>query len=282
MRRLLHLFLPLFLVLSTSGCGVKTIYNQLDWYLPSVAEDFISLDPTQQSSLEKSVEALLHWHRTTQLPQYAKALRQIRTELNSGLTEKKAGLILIELELFWINVLKKMAPEAAELLVTATAAQQQELQDSFTEKNKEYEEKYIKVAEDERLENIVDDLTENFERWLGPLTEEQKIALVKGINEFVPVHVERLVYRKAWQSMLIAALENKDIIYSRRQIVSLLTEPKKHRPQVLIDKLNQNRVLSTRLFLKINNLMTPEQKAHLSEEIEYYASSFEELAKESG
>jgi len=280
MRKILLFTFSLFAMLSISSCGVKTIYNQLDWYLPSIAEDFISLDPSQQSSLEKSIAELLRWHRTTQLPQYAQALRKIRSDLNNGLSEEKAGMILTELERYWVDVLDRMAPDAAELLITATETQQQELKDSFAEKNEEYEEEYISVAEDERLENIVDDLTENFERWLGPLTDEQKLIVVQGVNKFIPVHVERLSYRKVWQSRLINAMEMKNTTQAKRDIISLLSEPKKHRPQTLKDKLNINRILSTRLFLEINNLMTAEQQAHLNEEIEYYATSFEELAKE--
>jgi len=276
----MRIFTVMLAVIVTSGCGIKFLYHQLDWYIPSVIEDFISLSDSQQSLLDLRVSKLIKWHRQTQLPTYAKTLRAIKQNIKDGLNEEHADKITIELEKYWKAVIEKMAPDMADLLIVTTLSQQQDLIRNFTENNKEYEEKYILVSTEKRLEKIVDDLIDNFERWTGPLTEPQVNILKDHVNNFVPVHIDRLEYRKQWQTMLVNAMRNNNKSQARQTIVSLFSEPKKHRAKLFTQKLDTNKEISKTLFLEINTILTAEQQRHLFAEIGYYAKSFDELAAE--
>ncbi len=262
------------------GCGVKTIYHQLDWYIPSVINDFISLSDNQQSALSLNVKELLGWHRRTQLPVYADTLRKIGKHFRQGLNETHIEQISTELENYWEIVIAKMAPDMADLLLTTTASQQQELRKNFIARNKEYEEEYININEQKRREKIVEDLSNNLKRWLGPLTDQQTKLISYEVTRYQPVHVDRLAYRKQWQEKLLTTLQDNNKTQARQVLISLFSEPKKHRSETFNNKLATNKKLNKVMFLKINRMLTPVQLQHLSDEIEYYARSFEELAAE--
>lgn len=278
----LYRITTLSLLVLLGGCGVKTIYHQLDWYIPSVIEDFISLSDKQQSVLSLQVKQLLAWHRQTQLPVYATTLRTIRSQIKQGLNETHIEQISAELENYWKIVTAKMAPDMADLLLTTTASQQEELRKNFIAKNREYEEEYIRINEIKRREKIVEDLSNNLKRWLGPLTDQQIKLISYEVTRYEQVHVDRLAYRKHWQEKLLTTLQDSDKTRAREMLISLFSEPRKHRSDIFNKKLDTNKELNKALFLKINRMLTSEQLQHLSDEIEYYAKSFDELAMEKG
>ena len=58
-------------VMMVASCSFKTLYNQLDYLIPSYVEGMVSLDSMLEEKVEQRTLVLINWHRNTQLNQYA-------------------------------------------------------------------------------------------------------------------------------------------------------------------------------------------------------------------
>ena len=77
------------LVLLISACSFKTLYNRLDYMIPSYVEGMVSLDDVLEEEVEQRAEGLLSWHRNTQLVQYADLLRTFQQDIESPLDRQR-------------------------------------------------------------------------------------------------------------------------------------------------------------------------------------------------
>ena len=77
------------LIAIVASCSFKTIYNQLDYLIPSYVEGMVSLDSVLDEKVEQRTLVLINWHRNTQLNQYADWLRALQRDANEQLTEEQ-------------------------------------------------------------------------------------------------------------------------------------------------------------------------------------------------
>ena len=77
------------LVVMVTSCSIKTMYKQLDYFIPSYVEGMVSLDSMLEKKVDQRTLALINWHRNTQLEKYATWLGVIQRDANQQLTEEK-------------------------------------------------------------------------------------------------------------------------------------------------------------------------------------------------
>ena len=267
------------LILGISGCSIKTIYNQMDWVLAGLVEDYITLTEQQDADVEQRIAGIIKWHRTTQLAAYSADLKQVKKDTEAGLNYEKIKDFYELLNQRWIALKERIAPDIAALLITLSKEQQLKMFKAIKEKNEEYIEEYVNITQKERNEVIGERLIENFERWLGNLTSEQEAVFWQWVKKFKPVHDDRLEFRRAWQKDLRLIL-NSDMPAEekRKELTELFRNPERFQSQVYKDKLAYNREQSAYLILATP--LTPEQQKHLFSQIDYYTKNFDELAAE--
>ncbi len=277
-KNLKYIFFAVILLV-LGGCGVKTIYNQMDWILAGVVEDYIHLTEVQDEDVERRIADILKWHRKTQLPLYSSDLRQVKQYTKEGLSDKKIEHFFGLLNQRWIAIKGKISPEIAGLLMTLSDKQVLKMFKNIKEQNEEYIEEHVDITQKERDKAIIERMIDNFERWLGDLSNEQKALFWQWKDRFKPVHNDRLEFRRVWQKELRLIL-NSNISKKEKevQLVELFRNPDKFRSQVYIDKLAHNRNQAAQLILTMS--LTPEQKKHLYKEVDYYTKNFDELAAE--
>lgn len=266
-------------LLVLSGCGVKTIYNQMDWILAGVVEDYINLTEVQDEDVERRIAGILKWHRKTQLPLYSSGLRQVKFDTEAGLTEENIKSFFEFLNQRWIAFKGKISPEFAGLLMSLSDKQVLQMFENIKEQNEDYIEEHVDITQKERDKAIIERMIDNFERWLGDLSKEQKALFWQWKDRFKPVHNDRLEFRRVWQKELRLIL-NSNISKKEKeaQLEELFRNPDKFRSQVYIDKLAHNRNQAAQLTLTMS--LTSEQKNHLYKEVDYYTKNFDELAAE--
>jgi len=272
-------FLLVLLLLGISGCSVKTVYHQLDWVLAGFVEDYIHLTEEQDAEVEKRIASFMHWHKKTQLPVYSADLLQVKKNTEAGLTYEKIKDFYELLNQRWIALKNRIAPDIAAVLLTLDDKQKQKLFEKIRQQNDEYIEEYVNITQQERNEIIGERLIENFERWLGDLSDEQKAVFWQWVEKFKPIHEDRLEFRRAWQKELRLLL-NSDLPEAdrRKELIELFRHPEKFQSQVYTDKLAYNREQSAHLILATPP--TEKQKQHLYSHIDYYVKNFNELAVE--
>ena len=279
MRLQFRYLLLVLLLLGISGCGVKTVYHQLDWVLAGFVEDYIHLTEEQDADVEKRISSLIQWHKKTQLPAYSADLLQVKKNTEAGLTYERIKDFYELLNQRWIALKDRIAPDIAAVLLTLNDKQKQKMFEKIKQQNDEYIEEYVNITQEERNEIIGERLIENFERWLGDLSDEQKAIFGQWVEKFKPIHEDRLEFRRAWQKELRLVLDS-DLPEAdkRKELIELFRNPEKFQSQVYTDKLAYNREQSAQLILATPP--TEKQKQHLYSHIDYYVKNFNELAME--
>lgn len=278
-RRILRLAGVCVLALLQTSCGVKTLYNNLDWLVPWYVEDYITLDDTQQAELEKRLANVIDWHRSTQLKEYSLFMRKTRTQIKDGVTEQELNDAFAEAQQRWRLLIQTVTPELVDILLTATEEQKKELFENIEERNEDFKEDYFELSEEERSEDRVKAMQKNFKRWLGPLNEQQNNTIAHYASNFIPIHNDRWLFRLRWQGELRKLLDQdpKDPEV-RTKLEKLFAEQYKLYTPEYQQKRDVNMRLIKEMILKMEGTITQEQYEHLFERIESFARMFEELA----
>lgn len=272
-------FFVVFLFLLLPGCGVKTLYNNLDLLIPWYVDDLISLNDEQQAELEKRLANIIAWHRSTQLREYSSFMRKTTAQVKDGVTEQELDEAFAEAGKSWQLLIGKIAPELVDILLTATDEQKKELFDNIAERNEKFKKDYLDLSEEERRADRIKAIQKNFRRWLGSLNDTQKATIEHYASNFVPIHNDRWLFRLKWQN------EFKKLMYSdpakpevRAGLEKLFVNMQDMYPEDYKNKRRVNVKLIKEMILKMNNTITDEQFKHLFDRIESYADTFDELA----
>jgi hypothetical protein len=273
-------YLLLLLVIAIqAGCGIRTIYNQLDWILLGMTEDYIQLSDKQDTDVRQRIDRIIDWHKKTQLPLYSQDLLQLKQDKQAGLTYEKLHKFFGTLNLRWRTIKQKLAPEIADVLLTLSEKQQRYLFEAIKEKNDEFIEKYVDITQPERNENIAERMVESMEIWFGDLNESQQAFILQRVEKFKPVSQDRLEFRRAWQKELRLIINSGMSSNEKHaELVRLFSKPEVYQSRVYRDRLAFNREQILRLILELP--LTPEQNENFYGHIDNYVISFHELAAE--
>ena len=264
-----------------SACSFKTVYNQLDYLMLDYVDDLVSLDDVLEQKVEQRTLALLGWHRHSQLLEYAAWLREVQPQVGPGLTEQQVMQRIDEVERFWQSLLARLNSEMVELLPLLNQQQQHQLFASLADSNEEFREDYVKLDKQERLENYTDRLLDNYENWLGDLSEPQQRAIEQAARQLRSSAEPRLQRRLQWQQGIYAILQQPvDIRKKKQALQRFLDDFQQSIPAVMQQLRQQNRSVITRLTVDIARRMTTEQQAHFRTVSDDYIRMFTELAQQ--
>ena len=105
--------------------------------------------------------------------QYADLLRTFQHDMASPLDEQRVLQHIATMLQLWSALENEINEEMAELLPLLNAAQREELFESIEDKNEDFYDEYVDLDDDERIDQYIDTSIDNFENWLGYLTNSQ-------------------------------------------------------------------------------------------------------------
>lgn len=169
-----------------SGCSVGTrlAYDNLDTLVRMEVGGYVDLDSTQDALLDHEFDTLWAWHRRDELAAYALALRHTadlaeRATLDRPAVDAIADTIRAGVE----RIVERALPGLASLLASLDAAQVSELLASQQKELDDELETFEDETTAESLQRLTDKLEERIEKWVGPLTPEQRAYLTRRMAE---------------------------------------------------------------------------------------------------
>lgn len=274
-------FITCISLILLNGCTFKLIYNHLDWIIPWYVSDYISLDNEQDSLLEIKLKEQLTWHRATQLPAYAKALKQFRNALETGLKYDDLVMMHNTLRSFWQDLVRRVVPDLCRILSSATDAQIEELLKNIERKQKRYKEKYITPQPEALRERKYDRIKRFLEHWIGDINTTQEAIIEKWSFELLPIAGARLEYMRQNNNRLRSIMRNRaDVGKISDQLRELLYFRRADWPPDFKMIANHNRELTLKTFLDIDKSLTTEQRQRFISELDDLIYLIEELAAE--
>jgi hypothetical protein len=272
---------PIVVALLLGACSVQFAYDRLDrviaWYL----DDYVDLTGEQYAFVQSKLQAQLCWHRRTQLPEYAAWLRRVDNGLQGNLAPEELDRYEAEFQSYWKQLTGAMVPDATRLFATLSDRQLNELAERFELKNQEYAAEWVKPTPAKLRREYARAMAKNLERWIGSLTSEQERAVERWSEDIALIGEERLAVRRAWQTRLMAALQNRqDHARLEQEVRALFVDFERQRTPAYQRQWEHNLRLAKRLILQVQALLTARQRTHLTERVAELAGDFETIAQE--
>lgn len=162
-------------VILLAGCsGFKLAYNFADYQLSQEARFYLDVGDNEAELLDRQIAALLDWHRTRMLPQYA-AYFYAQADLveQAGVNRGQIAQAVQQLRLLMDETFQGASPFFADVLVRhSTEDRVRFLKARMDERESERREEE-QAPLDERITDRTKRIVKNFERFMGDLTPDQ-------------------------------------------------------------------------------------------------------------
>ncbi|MGA1496239.1 MAG: DUF6279 family lipoprotein [Steroidobacteraceae bacterium] len=266
-------------MLLTACGGVRFFYDRLDMLLPWYLGGYVELEPSQRSDLERRVDVLLAWHRSSEIRRYAAFFRELEAAAERPVEPGRFEAWRREAESYWQDLALKAVPEAGALLASLSDTQVRELMDGLREDQAELAEDIAKRSPAERLERRRKSLEKQFKRWLGRL-EPRQLAMIDEVSlEFETDSTGWLSSRSAWTDAFERALEQrKDPRVFPARLRVLLVNGESTWPAAYRRSFEEDRTRVIGLMADIDRSLTPRQRQHLRQRLGRWAADLEAIA----
>jgi hypothetical protein len=185
------LLLGLLSVLLVGCSALRLAYNQAPslsyWWIDGYAD----LNEAQTGPLRRDIDAFFAWHRSTELPGYIQRLQQWQQMAQADSSADLACNQFDALRGAYLRAIDRSLEPMARLALTLTPTQLQHLQKKYDRNNREFEQRYIRVSEEERIDNLMERARDRYEPLYGELSAAQ-IALLRERVRSSPFDAQRV------------------------------------------------------------------------------------------
>lgn len=272
------------MALALAGCSsVQLAYNNAPFLVQYQLDRYLDLNDEQEELLRAQLYSLQQRHREQVLPVYAATLREWAQSLSvqnvftaEDVLEKQQILQEAALEFG-----KMGAAELGPVLTSLTPRQRQRLAARFADSNEEYARNNLqnpKRAQERRRERF----TENYQDWLGSLTAQQTALLDQWLLSHPNDPRNWAAERMARQGALLQIIDQAGQFESTEQASAALNRYfeslASYRTASMQSVQDQRKWALANLTAQILNLITPQQRRYLQEQLLSYAADFDALA----
>jgi len=267
-------------LLLLAGCTSSFVYNRLDtlarWYVGSL----VTLDDTQQADLRDWLGRSLAWHRTSELGRYEQFLRDLSNRVSTGPDPSRIQEVLKQAEGFIGDLVGRMAPEAAQLLVTLRPPQVEEFLGNLEKRNREELDEERERTPADREKRRLRSMTRTLERWTGSVTPEQKSLLERTVADLNAAGLlgetdEWLASQTAWRDAMRVALAKG--ASASNEVETLLRDPQRTYTDAHRAAEAEQRRRFLQLAVELDALLTPKQRATLATKLTDLAQDLKAL-----
>jgi hypothetical protein len=175
-----YIFLAMMLALLAACSSLRLAYNNGDTLLFWWLDAYVDLEAAQKPPVKSDIGDFFHWHRKTQLQDYAQVLQQAQQQLKGNPTLADLQEDYKDIRARTQTMLLKAAPDIAELALTLKPAQLEQMEKKFAKNNSEFRKKNMKGGREEQLKFRYKKSMEQFELWFGNFSSEQEAAIRKA------------------------------------------------------------------------------------------------------
>ena len=176
--------------------AVRLAYNQAPglayWWIDGYAD----LNDAQSVQLRRDIDAFFDWHRSSELPAYIQRLQQWQ---RLAAADSHAELVCSQFEHLraaYLRSLDRSLVPMARLARTLSPAQLAHMQRHYAKGNQQFEEDYVRVSTEERVDTLLERASDRYETIYGDLNRAQVQLLRERIRvspfDGQRVHSERL------------------------------------------------------------------------------------------
>ena len=185
----------LLLAAALGACSaVKLAYNNLPelsyWWL----DGYFDFDDAQTPKVRDELAQLLAWHRQNELPRIIGLLQEAQGLASADVTPAQACQLADRVRERLLAVTERAEAASAELVLSLSEAQLQQLERKYAKNNAEYRKDWLDRSPAQVQEKRYDQFLERQEDFYGRLTTEQRALLRQQVAQ--SVFSPRLAYEE--------------------------------------------------------------------------------------
>jgi hypothetical protein len=258
--------------LLVAGCSsIGLVYNRLDTVVHFEVGGYVDLDKQQQAAFDSRFDALWAWHRRTQLPVYARDLRELARQVNAPLTVQQVQKIDEQtrehIDLTTVESLKVAAPTMAAFSDEQVADMLAAVDKRAAKENK----KQQKMDDAQWRESRVKEAADRLDEWTGDVTREQHQRIEAWATAQKrpppdPQAARRRQFAELLKTRTDPGFEQRLRSYAFEPFTGEAAEM--HEPQTQA---------SRQLMADLSAILSPAQRAHLRDKLNDMAAQLDAL-----
>lgn len=267
------------------GCNaIKLVYNAAPsasyWWL----NGYLDFDGAQAAQLREDLDHLQRWHRSTQLPEYARLLERAQVLVGSERVAPAQACTLLEDARREIgNITVHAETGAATLVRSLTPEQLQHLEAKYAKSNEEFRKEWLDASPQEVREKRFDKTLERAERVYGRLDAPQRAIIRQQIDasSFDPKmqQAERLRRQQDTVQVLRSLAASKATPQQAAQALRGLFDRYRESPDPALRAYGQRQIdEGCQGFALAHNAATPAQRDKAVQRLKAYEKDVRDLA----
>ena len=157
--------------------GYSTAPDLVYWWL----DGYIDFNNTQTPRAREAIQQWFAWHRRTQLPDYAAQLARAQTEVLADTSAARVCEWQAEVVKRAQTAFDRIAPAAADLMLSVTPEQIKYLDQRYAKYNAEFRDDYLQPDPRKRAEENMKRTVDRAETLYGRLDDAQRARIAEGL-----------------------------------------------------------------------------------------------------
>jgi hypothetical protein len=243
-------------------------------------DDYVQWTKPQQQHFDRRLQALLYWHKTTQLTAYSDFLSRFKQQVKQPLSAEQLQPYWQQLADFWRQIMQKSAPDIAFMLASLDDRQLAELVANIDDRQAEYQQKYAPAKADESQAKRIKKTRRLLVRFIGKLNPQQQTLISEWHQHREQATAQWLRNRQAWSGQLIDAMYYRQTGVFDGRIQQLFVYPQQLWDTEYARQTEVNVAAALELVVAIQASLTPRQHSKLATELDRWIRLFDDLAAE--
>ena len=267
----------LLLALLLQGCSVSRVaYNNADVVLRWQADHYFDLEGEYAEQFDRGLAALLAWHRTEALPQYARLAGEMAARLQRGIERRDLEWSYDALREQIRQTLVAAAGESAGLLDRLTPEQIEHFERRLAEDNRKFAKEEVGGSVEQQRKRRMKRNLERLEEWFGPLDDAQEERLRQYDARAPLTGALRERDRRRRQAEFVAMLRARE---AGRRFAPWLERWESDREPAYAQAMHATRNEYMHLLVDLDRTLSAEQRTHAVARLRRFGELFDSLAR---
>jgi hypothetical protein len=271
------LFLPIVVAASIAACStVRLSYDNADWLLARMAARYVDLSDGQERAFKTGLSHVHAWHRTEELPRYARVFDQAAERLTRGLSREDVEWAVQAVRGHARVLAERAAGQMAPVLRTLSDRQVDEMEREFEEDNRQFARAHLQGESTVRRTGWFCDRLED---WVGALSAAQRARVQALVADFPEMPRLRLEERERRQAVFLKLVrEHRSSPDLDPLLTAFLGDPTAGRAESNRQAMARWERQFVDALVELDRSLTPEQRRQAVARLRAYARDFRTLA----
>ena len=261
----------------TACSTTQMAYNNADWFVTRVANDYLDLSPEQEEAWSPTLVRVLKRHRDEDLSHIVAFLINLERLVGKGLTQSKLECVSRQLEDLYRRTARLAVDAASPLLIGLSDAQIRHLEDRLRQRRVDFRRAFIEGSPSQRLDSRVERVRQRTVRWTGDLTPAQIALIREAVATWPDVAPDWDRYRTRKQRQFLALVRQRPSRATMDRFLIRWWVEYADRPPVLRQKHELLKQGLIRLLVSLDRSFSDEQRTRLIENIRDLRSDLQGL-----